>query len=70
MNGFIDEELEEDPYFTTPLDDLDPYIIFAQVISQLPSQHSLIQSIRPEQQAPLKAIMDQAEQNRSKVVKT
>jgi len=69
--GFYDsvEELEEELYFQTPLDDIDIYIKFQDIFqyisqNQVQSYGLLTQSLNPEQQAFLNNVMEIANQNR------
>jgi len=63
------EELEEELYFQTPLDDIDIYIKFQDIIqfisqNQLQSYGLLTQSLNPEQQNFLNQVMEIANNNR------
>jgi hypothetical protein len=58
--------LEEDPYFETPLDEINPYIHFAHVISSLSSTHPVRQFVTPSHETKIQAIISTAaEQLRS-----
>ncbi|ORX59935.1 ARM repeat-containing protein [Piromyces finnis] len=63
------EELEEELYFQTPLDNIDIYIKFQDIFqfisqNQVQSYGLLTQSLNPEQQAFLNNVMEIANQNR------
>jgi len=63
------EELEEELYFSTPLDEIDIYIKFQDIFqfisqNQVQSYSLLTQSLNPEQQAFLNSVMEIANQNR------
>ncbi|ORX83104.1 ARM repeat-containing protein [Anaeromyces robustus] len=69
------EELEEELYFQTPLDDIDIYIKFQDIIqfisqNQLQSYGLLTQSLNPEQQAFLNHVMEIANHNRIQQTQT
>ncbi|KAI9338232.1 armadillo-type protein [Obelidium mucronatum] len=55
--------LEEDPYFETPLDTVDPYIEFARFLKSCPPDHVLMTAMNAEQQTVLQGIVATAEAN-------
>ncbi|TPX77292.1 hypothetical protein CcCBS67573_g01459 [Chytriomyces confervae] len=66
-NDFVDMGLEEDPYFETPLDAVDPYIEFARFLKQCPPDHVLMTSLNVEQQSFLQTVVATAETNQRKL---
>ncbi|KAJ3130765.1 hypothetical protein HK100_007539 [Physocladia obscura] len=66
-DDFVDMGLEEDPYFETPLDDVDPYIEFARFLKQCPADHVLLTAVNVEQHAFLQNIVATAEANQRKL---
>ncbi|KAJ3416698.1 hypothetical protein HDV05_000528 [Chytridiales sp. JEL 0842] len=65
--AFIEGDLEEDPYFESPLDEINPYIHFAHIISSLPSNHPIRPLITPEQEICIHALIATAAQEQAKL---
>lgn len=63
----FNDELEEDPDFESLYDSVDPYIRFAELISQCPSDHPFRTSLNPQQQNFIETVLQTAH-NRSKTV--
>ncbi|KAJ3330978.1 hypothetical protein HDU76_004378 [Blyttiomyces sp. JEL0837] len=61
------DQLEEDPYFTTPLDEVDPYIVFTEVLSTNPTVSALTAGLPAEKAALLNTIVTTAQQNKVKL---
>ncbi|KAJ3067526.1 hypothetical protein HDU98_009244 [Podochytrium sp. JEL0797] len=64
---FLDMGLEEDPYFETPLDTVDPYIEFARFLKTCPPNHPLMAAVNGEQHTFLQGIVAMAETNQRKL---
>ncbi|KAJ3087930.1 hypothetical protein HK102_009952 [Quaeritorhiza haematococci] len=67
--GFeYDDGLMEDIYFTTALDEIDPYIVFQDTMSRMPAEQQsfVAQSLSPENREQINKIMETATQNRQK----
>ncbi|KAJ3293673.1 hypothetical protein HDU79_012041 [Rhizoclosmatium sp. JEL0117] len=64
---FMEMGLEEDPYFETPLDSVDPYIEFTRFLKSCPPDHILLTAVNAEQHTFLQSIVSQAEQNQRKL---
>ncbi|KAJ3201839.1 hypothetical protein HDU82_007836 [Entophlyctis luteolus] len=65
-DDFIEMGLEEDPYFETPLDPVDPYIEFAAFLKQCPPDHFLLTAVNADQRAFLETVVVTAEANLKK----
>ncbi|KAJ3028278.1 UNVERIFIED_CONTAM: hypothetical protein HDU68_002025 [Siphonaria sp. JEL0065] len=64
---YLEMGLEEDPYFETPLDSLDPYIEFSKFLKTCPPDHVLLTAVNAEQHSFLQAIVATAETNQRKL---
>ncbi|KAI8620461.1 hypothetical protein BC830DRAFT_1098820, partial [Chytriomyces sp. MP71] len=67
-DDFVDFGLEEDPYFETPLDPVDPYIEFARFLKACPPDHVLLKAVNAEQHTFLQQIVVTAETNERKLI--
>ncbi|KAI8618818.1 armadillo-type protein [Chytriomyces sp. MP71] len=67
-DDFVDFGLEEDPYFETPLDTVDPYIEFVRFLKSCPPDHVLLKAVNAEQHSFLQQIVVVAETNERRLI--
>ncbi|KAJ3196160.1 hypothetical protein HK101_009900 [Irineochytrium annulatum] len=70
---FVEPDLSEDPYFITPLDEIDAYIYFATFIEQLHSSNlplsaTITEGVNADKRSLIEGIMTTAGINKTKLV--